>query len=806
MADGGAEDGEGLAAAAATKERSGPSAFAALRSGAGGDADEDPALGKHHEGSFRVYMKHKRQKLGKQYASLRDEGAPQIFAGEVFWINGVTALEPSGMSQKGMRDLILRHGGRYLDVETPAVTIAICRNLNHEKARKEKEIKRVKRKHFLLPSWVVDSVAASRALPKQDYVIDELRPENQRPLFARGIAGANAVSSKGRSSVVRYLRYENLVQVAADANVTEAVAFDEFIQWVGADAPDQVFLGMSAADAQRYGCVVRKVDRGVLDRVGNKFKMAVRALAMPDSHVRCIGLSEIACLMSANLSAKDVESLLEKKLVPGSRVVVEDPPLRVDATVFNENEHGSLLEDRALMEKTKAGTAKSIRVTRKFGCDFQDAADLKRAIQALLTEAASADVTSDTTLAPCQRIVQLCYHTTSSSRAGVGGEKVTANLAKDSIEAVARALSRGIPYDVVTALTLKSSLFRTKAVRGGVEDLVEEGQRLNEKEERKKEAMEVDAPTFEATPPSPCGKGFDAAALAALPADLRAEVLQNPSRFASPQKRLRDKGGSPMDIISLVTPEKRRRRLPMSQPSSGSPHVDMAVWNCLPPDVQEELRRDAEVAASRAKISKEAKELSTASKAALVPTAVGTQRGQQSMLGFARVVGKRNKKRGSKEAKARAHADRQFAASIDLVDRGAKHIRDRRHDVVQNVGISIDDDESTASGAPGVNETWAEIRPVILEYLEDVRSTAARCGEEEVLTNGTVTSAASALAEFAAGLASHRQLAKTQNTLRLVRHEVMKRMPHLAKTLWQPVIEETQRACVSTYGAPLRLL
>jgi hypothetical protein len=74
---------------------------------------KDVPLGEHHEGSFRVYMRHKIQKQHEQFNSpgSGDKGsASKLFEGLVFFINGYT--EPP---IDELRRLIHVHGG---DVDT----------------------------------------------------------------------------------------------------------------------------------------------------------------------------------------------------------------------------------------------------------------------------------------------------------------------------------------------------------------------------------------------------------------------------------------------------------------------------------------------------------------------------------------------------------------------------------------------------------------------------------------------------------------------------------------------------------------
>lgn len=94
-------------------------------------------LGEHHDGSFRVYMSHKIQKLRNQNASFTsdigasqqqhkqyDEHDTRFFEGVHVYVDGYTVP-----SKEEIRQLMLLHGGGFEHYETSRVTHIIATHL-----------------------------------------------------------------------------------------------------------------------------------------------------------------------------------------------------------------------------------------------------------------------------------------------------------------------------------------------------------------------------------------------------------------------------------------------------------------------------------------------------------------------------------------------------------------------------------------------------------------------------------------------------------------------------------------------------
>ena len=117
-------------------------------------------------GGFNDYFRRKKIKLQNLDAERRaNAGKPPIFCGVVAHVNGYT--QPS---LNDLHNLIVDHGGgflQYLDGKT-TVTHVIASNLTPKKKVEFRNYRIVK------PAWVVDSVAAGKPLPWNEYrVVDE---------------------------------------------------------------------------------------------------------------------------------------------------------------------------------------------------------------------------------------------------------------------------------------------------------------------------------------------------------------------------------------------------------------------------------------------------------------------------------------------------------------------------------------------------------------------------------------------------------------------------------------------------------
>ncbi|KAL4966348.1 putative DNA damage repair protein Mus42 [Aspergillus stella-maris] len=133
------------------------------------DDEEGDEYGASTFGGFSDYMRRKKAKLQNLDNDIRSSAAqdncPQIFRSVVACVNGYT--QPS---LQDLHKLIVRHGGgflQYLDGKTSATHI-IASSLTPKKREEFRKYRVVK------PAWVVDSIAAGRMLPWDQYrVVDE---------------------------------------------------------------------------------------------------------------------------------------------------------------------------------------------------------------------------------------------------------------------------------------------------------------------------------------------------------------------------------------------------------------------------------------------------------------------------------------------------------------------------------------------------------------------------------------------------------------------------------------------------------
>ncbi|KAH0290292.1 DNA repair protein [Aureobasidium namibiae CBS 147.97] len=126
-----------------------------------GDEYESSKFGGHRE-----YMRRKRIKLQNLDSEIRARSEhPPIFKGIVVYVNGYT--QPS---LNDLHTMIVAHGGgfaQYLDGKT-FVTHIVASSLTPKKAVEFKRYRIVK------PAWIVDSIAAAKCLPWDNYrVVDE---------------------------------------------------------------------------------------------------------------------------------------------------------------------------------------------------------------------------------------------------------------------------------------------------------------------------------------------------------------------------------------------------------------------------------------------------------------------------------------------------------------------------------------------------------------------------------------------------------------------------------------------------------
>ncbi|KAJ4339272.1 deoxycytidyl transferase [Ascochyta clinopodiicola] len=143
------------------------------------DGEDGEEYGGSAFGGFTDYFRRKKIKLQNLDADIRAQAGdkPRLFRGVVAHVNGYT--QPS---LNDLHTLIVQHGGgflQYLDGKT-TVTHIIASSLTPKKVIEFRQYRIVK------PAWVVDSIAAGKLLPWNNYrVVDE--GETQKVLaFNRG--------------------------------------------------------------------------------------------------------------------------------------------------------------------------------------------------------------------------------------------------------------------------------------------------------------------------------------------------------------------------------------------------------------------------------------------------------------------------------------------------------------------------------------------------------------------------------------------------------------------------------------------
>ena len=119
------------------------------------------------------YMRTKKRKLREQFADLDQEQASEIFAGVTIYVNGWT--QPNADE---LKRLVHAHGGHYEYnlYGDSRVTHTIATNLPHAK------VKNLKGEYVCTPGWIVDSVAAGRRLPEENYLLYSRHARGQKTL------------------------------------------------------------------------------------------------------------------------------------------------------------------------------------------------------------------------------------------------------------------------------------------------------------------------------------------------------------------------------------------------------------------------------------------------------------------------------------------------------------------------------------------------------------------------------------------------------------------------------------------------
>ncbi|KRZ93431.1 DNA repair protein REV1 [Trichinella sp. T8] len=107
------------------------------------------------------YMSSKKEKLAKQFeeSDFQSEPKKNIFAGISVYVNGYT--DPPADQ---LKRLILEYGGKYDLYQSMKITHVIASVLPHVKIKKL-----VGSEKIMKPDWILDSIAAGRLLPENDY-------------------------------------------------------------------------------------------------------------------------------------------------------------------------------------------------------------------------------------------------------------------------------------------------------------------------------------------------------------------------------------------------------------------------------------------------------------------------------------------------------------------------------------------------------------------------------------------------------------------------------------------------------------
>ena len=118
-----------------------------------------------------------------------------FFLGVVILVNGYTYPDAETLHR-----VLHRHGGDLEKYETSRVTHIIAENLSAAKANVYKQ--RTRPRPICKPSWIVDSVAAQKLLPYQDYLLDDVRKDESmgRPLTSYFTKQSSSEKSPSASS------------------------------------------------------------------------------------------------------------------------------------------------------------------------------------------------------------------------------------------------------------------------------------------------------------------------------------------------------------------------------------------------------------------------------------------------------------------------------------------------------------------------------------------------------------------------------------------------------------------------------
>jgi hypothetical protein len=106
--------------------------------------------------------------------------------------------------------LLATHGGAFERMLTPAVTHVLVSEMPDNKIQQWRRQPAANRKPHVLPTWLVESVAAGRMLPCHSFLHPRLRDTSQRSMATLAAAAAvpvtAAATSVSSSSATRYTR------------------------------------------------------------------------------------------------------------------------------------------------------------------------------------------------------------------------------------------------------------------------------------------------------------------------------------------------------------------------------------------------------------------------------------------------------------------------------------------------------------------------------------------------------------------------------------------------------------------------
>jgi len=530
-------------------------AFEALAATGAAD-DVGPKVGEHHEGRFRVYMAHKRQKLQDSYSGRRNPSSVQLFTGDVFWIDGATGLEPPYMSQACIKELIIKHGGDYVDTDSKNVTIVICENLSGEKVRKEKQINRKKRKKFLVPRWVTDCVEAQEKLDWKAYVIKELMPEG-KGFFARNVELEQQKQERlqNREFQVFRARITNFLQIVADATAIDVVVFNKVVLWVGHKLAESLPLLQEGISEIRAIKLLEKASKG---RIRNANINSIRWLSKQFlktvqerfSTMRIVGQDEIIFKAPAETNMELLANSFERKLVRNCKVDVSLSPSKEQKFLekMKENEILSKKDDKYL---------EGPFIERKFGTGFESRKDFARAVEAMIMilskRVARGELAS-------QKLKWRMHGSTGDGSRLFRSKSIIAS--PENLQEFVQDLQfLDVDLGEIHNLALGYEEFGGKVKK---EENVKDGSRL------------------------------DLSVLNELPEDIRKEIMANQDAYdrslATPNKEKRTED----DVIDLVSPEKNSSSASSSSSAlRGDVKVDFEVWNSFPADIKREFREAA---------------------------------------------------------------------------------------------------------------------------------------------------------------------------------------------------------------------